>query len=151
MNVLTVRSEYRTPTDKAPSHGECCFQDRQAKRNHRDGHGNDRRRLLRPLERQCAQHETNEKATAISEKNSCRIEVKSQEAQNGTGQRQRQQRHQGGLAEQRYYEYHEGGEKCGARCQTIQSIDQVECIGDSQYPKDGERQTNESGKMVITE
>src|SRR2546421_4883825 len=57
VNVLAVRGEDGTPTDEAAHDGECSLENGQAKRDDWDCDGDNRRSLLRTLQRQRTQHE----------------------------------------------------------------------------------------------
>src|SRR5690349_21004015 len=81
MDVFPVRGKDRPSTDKTPHYRERRFQDRQPERHHRNRDGNDGGRLLRALQRQRAQHETDEKASAISQEDRGGIEIESKESQ----------------------------------------------------------------------
>src|ERR1700722_14362874 len=151
MNVFAVSREYRTAAQKTPENRQRSFKNGQAERNHRNRDGNNRRRLLRALQGKRAQDESDEQASAISQKNSRRAEIKTQKSQNRPGQDQRHQRNQRRTRKQGHGKYNDGRKQSRTRGQTVESIDQVESIRDSEQTAHPQRKACEPGQMVAAE
>ena len=66
MNVLPVPGKHRSTADQAAHDGKSRLQNGQPERNHRNGDGNDGRRLLHALQGQRAQHEIHKQAAAVA-------------------------------------------------------------------------------------
>ena len=90
MNVTAIGSEQRLPAQEPPNHRQHCFKNRQTERDYRDGYGDDRRSLLGSGERKRAQHEADEQAPAVAQKDCRRVEVETKEPEDRTRQRERE-------------------------------------------------------------
>ena len=82
MNVLAIRGKHRPAADKSSDYRERRLKNRKPERNYWDGDRDDGGRLLCTVQRHRTQHEADEKASAIAEKNGCWVEVVTQETQN---------------------------------------------------------------------
>ena len=93
---MCSRSAVKTgrPAEKAAHDGESGFQNGQSERHDRYGHRKQCGRLLCALQSERAQHESDEKASAISQEDGRRAEIKTEKAQNRSRQRQRHERNQ---------------------------------------------------------
>src|SRR5258706_974908 len=87
MDVLTVGSKHGASADQAPENGKRGFQNRQAERNNWNRNRNNGGSLLRAGECESTQEKADEEAAGISPKNSRRIKVVAQEAEDGASQR----------------------------------------------------------------
>src|SRR5439155_9319471 len=92
MDVLAIRGEDRFAADQTTKNRKDGLQNRQTERDHRNGHGDDSGRFLGTLQRESAQHEPDEQASAIAEKNRCRVKVVPEETKNSASQGDGQQR-----------------------------------------------------------
>ena len=108
VDVLAVRSENRAPSNQAAQDGESGLQDGQPERNYRNGDCDYGRRLLCAFQGKSAEHEPDEKASAVAEEDGRGIEVEAQETENGAREGNRQQRDHAGTAEDRNDENHQG-------------------------------------------
>src|SRR5579864_4195952 len=94
MNVFAVSSKNRPASDKPTDNRKTGLQNGQTERDHRNGYRNQGRGLLRALQSQRAQHEPDEKTSAIAEKDRGWAEIKTEKAQNRARQSQRHERNQ---------------------------------------------------------
>ncbi len=151
MDVFAVSGKYRPPADETAHHRKSRLQYGKPERDHGNGDGHDGGRLLHALQRQRAEHEAHEQTSAVPQKNSCGIEVEAQETENRARQDQGHDRHKRGVADQRNHEDHQGGKQRGTSRQSVQSINQVKGVGDTQDPQNGEWKPHKPGKMVPAE
>ena len=129
--------------------GEQRFQNRQSERNHRDGHGHERRRFLRSRQSQRAEHETDEQAARVTQENRGRIEVEAKESQDGAGEGHAHQGVQPGMIDQGDDKKHHRRKQGRSGGQTIQAIDQIEGVGDRNHPQHREGQPDKPGQRVV--
>src|ERR1700690_3323289 len=94
MNVLAIGGKNRTTAEETAQDGKSGFQNRQAKRDDRNRHRDDRRSLLCALEGESAQHESDEKASAVPQEDGRRAEVKTEKPQNRAREHQGHERNQ---------------------------------------------------------
>src|SRR3954466_9048842 len=122
MNVLAVRREHRPTADESAQDRKRSLEYRKAKRYNRNRYGNDRRSLLCTVQSQRAEHETDEQASAISQKNRCRIKVVAEKTENRSRQCQGDQRNQRKVSQKCDYEDNQGRKQCGTGSQAVKAI-----------------------------
>src|ERR1017187_10377961 len=151
VNVFAIGSEDRTSANQATDDGERGFQNRQAKRNDRDGDGYDGRSLLCSLESQGAQDKADEETAGVSQKNGRGIEVEAEESENRARQRNRHHCDQGGPVEQSHHKSHQSREQGRSGSQTIEAVNQIKRVGDGDHPKNREGPSHEPRQLVVPE
>ena len=107
--------------------------------------------FLRPFQSERAEQKADEETAGISQKDGRRIEVVAQKTKDRASQRNGHHRDQGKSVQQRNYECHKGGEQCRTCRQTVQTIDQVESVGDGQHPQNRQRQSHKPWQLMLTE
>src|SRR5580704_8757613 len=128
MNVFAVGSKNRTTSNKPPHNGESGFQNRQTERNHRYRHRQQGRSLVSALESEGAQHKSDKKTAAISQKDCGGTEIKTEKAEKRSCQRQRHERNRRRTRDQGRGEHNHRRKKSGTGSQSVQSVNQVEGI-----------------------
>ncbi len=92
MDVLAIRGEHWPAANQSTNDRKGRLQNGQTERDHRDGDGDNGRRFLSTLQRESAQHEPDEQASAVAKKNGCWAEVEPEESNNSASQGDCQQR-----------------------------------------------------------
>src|SRR5262249_33478099 len=108
MDVFAVRCEDWTSTDETADDRKSCLQNRKSEGDDRNRHRNNRRSFLSTSKRQSAEHEADEEAAAVDQKNCCRIEIKSEESENRAYEGERHQRNHPCVAQQGNRKHHQG-------------------------------------------
>src|SRR6266849_8226486 len=150
MNMLAVGGENGTAADETSQDGERGFKNGQAKRNYWDGDGHDGGRFLRALQGQCAEQKADEEAAGVAEEDCGRIEIESQKAQDGSGKGNCHHSDQRRPIQQRYDECNQGRKQCGSGCQTVETINQIESVGNGEDPHDSKGESHKPGEFVVS-
>src|SRR6266481_1449279 len=86
VNVVVVAAKQWLCADEPSGYCERNIKNGQAKSNNWNGHGHNRGRLLRTRQGQRAQHESDEQASGIAQKDGRWMEIESQESQDSACQ-----------------------------------------------------------------
>src|SRR6266576_4583810 len=151
MDMLTVGGEDRSSADEAADHRQDRFENRQAEGDYRNRDRNDGRRLLRTIECEGAEQETNQQAARVTQKDGRRIEVVAQKSQNRTCEGDGHDFDQCGPMQEGHRENDHRGKQSGSSGQTVETVDQVKGIGDCQNPDDRDSETNVPGEDTVAE
>ena len=151
VDVLAIGGEHGPSADEAANHREHGLKNRQAEGHDRNCNSDDRGRLLRAVESEGAEQESDEEAAGVSQENCGRIEVETKKSEDRPGQDDRHDLDEVGTVEQGDDEHDHRGEERRTGGKSVESVNQVEGVRDGQDPYHGEQQSDVPGQRAIAE
>src|ERR1700704_255366 len=112
VNVIVVAVEQWLCADDPSGHCQHNIKNWQAKSNNWNGHSHNRGRLLRTRQSQRAQHESEEQASGITQKDGGWMEIESKETQDSTCQGDRKKGYKLVWHNERHHKNNCSGKKC---------------------------------------
>ena len=147
MDVPTVGGEDRLATQESTGHGDQRVEHGQPERHDGNRHRHHGRRLLRAQRPDPGKHKPDEQAAGIAEEDRGRVEIEIEEPQHRARQCQRHQ--PGAIAAIRDRHHEHRGEREHRRTgrQSIETVDQIERVGDAHEPQHGEQQAGDGAQI----